>query len=269
MEPNVHITNIELYFREVDWSAENYSKFHSGINPWFKLPSDLVFPHDSNHFSFQFEALSYQVPEKVRYQWKLEGLDKEWSPVSDKTEAVYSSIPPGEYTFLVRGMNNDGVWNMEPASFNFIIKPAWWGSWYFFVLIILVTISSVTLAFRYRVKRIEMKKVELEKIISEKTREANEQNKQLASQKEEITAQAERLQASYNNLENLSEIGKIITSQLSIEKIIETVYESINNLMDATVFGIGIINKEKHTIDFPGVKEKGKTLGYSEFRPQR
>jgi len=270
LEPNiteskVHITNIELYFRKVNWSDESYAKYHAGVTAWSNLPKDLVFPHDSNHLSFQFEALSYQVPEKVRYQWKLEGLDKDWSPVSEKTEAVYSNIPPGEYSFLVRGMNNDGIWNTIPASFAFQIKPPWWGSWYFLVLLILVMISSITLAFRIRIKRIEAKKAELERIIEEKTREAKDQNRQLASQKEEITAQAERLQSSYNNLENLSEIGKIITSQLSIEKIIDTVYESINNLMDATVFGIGIINKEKNTIDFPGVKEKGKTLGFLSF----
>ena len=88
----------------------------------------------------------------------------------------------------------------------------------------------------------------------------------LETQKEEITAQAGSLQTAYNNLEHLSDIGKIITSQLTVEKIIDTVYESINQLMDANVFGIGILNKEKNTIDFPGVKEKGETLDFFIFR---
>ncbi|MFC2113654.1 ATP-binding protein, partial [Bacteroidota bacterium] len=264
-EPQVHITDVNLFFREVDWAQENYSSFHSGISPWFGLPSDLVFPNDSNHFTFKFEAHSYQVPEKVRYQWKLEGLDKEWSPVSDKTEAVYANIPPGEYSFIVRGMNNDGIWNSYPETFSFAIRPPWWGSWYFILILALIVFSSVTLAFRIRIRMIEAKRKELESIVEEKTKEVRAQNKLLEHQKEEITAQADRLQSSYNNLENLSEIGKIITSQLSVEKIIDTVYESINKLMDATVFGIGVVNKEQGTIDFTGVKEKGVTLDFLSF----
>jgi signal transduction histidine kinase len=112
---------------------------------------------------------------------------------------------------------------------------------------------------------IQAKQEELERIVAEKTREVTSQNRQLANQKEEITAQAERLQSAYNNLENLSEIGKAITTQLTVENIIDTVYESINKLMDASVFGIGIMNPENNSIDFPGVKEKGETLGYLSF----
>ncbi len=265
LEPPVNITNIRLFFRDVEWNREPYSKFHEGVSDWFHLPSNLVFPYDSNHLTFEFEALSYEVPEKVRYQWKLEGLDKDWSPLSEKTEAVYPNIPPGEYTFLVRGMNNNGVWNQVPASYSFSITPPWWGTWYFLVTVSLLLLLSIALVFRIRIRMIEAKRQELQKTVEEKTREVRNQNKMLEQQKEEITVQAERLQTAYTNLENLSEIGKTITSQLSVEKIVDTVYESINKLMDATVFGIGILNKDTNTIDFPGVKEKGETLGFLSF----
>jgi len=119
--------------------------------------------------------------------------------------------------------------------------------------------------FRFRVKMIEAKKIELERTVEKKTSEVREQNRQLEQQKEKITAQAEKLKDSYSNLENLSEIGKTITSKLSVEKIIDTVYESINKLMDATVFGIGIVNEKNNTIDFPGVKEKGEILDFLSF----
>jgi signal transduction histidine kinase/ligand-binding sensor domain-containing protein len=264
-EPQTHITGVKLFFREIDWDREDYAGFRTDVSPWFNLPADLVFPHDSNHLSFLFESLSYQVPEKVRYQWKLEGLDKEWSPVSSTTEAVYANIPPGAYTFLVKAMNNDGIWNETPATFSFRIKSPWWGTWYFFLICSVLIISGITLIVRFRIKGIEAKKQELEKTVRAKTAEVRKQNRILEQQKKEIMAQAERLQASYTNLENLSEIGKTITSQLSVEKIIDTVYESINNLMDATVFGIGILNRKTNTVDFPGVKEKGETLDFLSF----
>ena len=265
VEPQIHITDVGLFLREVDWRQDAYSRFSDEVDSWYNVPRGLVFPHDSNNLSFKFEALSYEVPEKVRYQWKLEGLDKEWSPVSNKTEAVYANIPPGEYTFLVRGMNNDAVWSESPASFSFTIKPPWWGTWYFISLFVLLAFAAVGFVFRIRIRMIKAKKEELEKVVEDKTREVRNQNRLLEQQKEEITAQAERLQSSYNNLENLSEIGKTITSQLSVEKIIDTVYESINRLMDATVFGIGIVNRDKNTIYFPGVKEKGETLDSLNF----
>ncbi|MCG8603988.1 GAF domain-containing protein, partial [bacterium] len=62
------------------------------------------------------------------------------------------------------------------------------------------------------------------------------------------------------NVELLSEIGRDITASLSIEEIGETVYENVNNLMDAAIFGIGIYNEQQQRIDMPATKENGKTL---------
>ena len=264
-EPQTNITSVKLYFRDIDWRMDDYTDFHTHVIPWLNLPAELIFPHDSNHLSFAFEALSYQVHEKVMYQWKLEGLDKEWSPVSNKTEAVYANIPPGEYIFMVKAMNNDGIWNQSPTTFSFRIKPPWWGTWYFFIIMAILVLTTITWIFRFRIKRIEAKKHELEKMVQEKTAEIRKKNQALEQQKKEIMAQTERLQTSYSNLEKLSEIGKTITSQLSVEKIIDTVYESINKLMDASVFGIGILNKKTNTIEFPGVKEKGEILDCLRF----
>jgi signal transduction histidine kinase len=61
----------------------------------------------------------------------------------------------------------------------------------------------------------------------------------------------------------LSEIGQNITSSFSIEAIIETTYDKVNGLMDASCFAIGIYNETEQKIDFPGVKEKGITLPFS------
>jgi signal transduction histidine kinase/ligand-binding sensor domain-containing protein len=270
--PITHITGIKLYFEDVNWQDESYTRYCSGVSPWFPLPQDLRLSHDLNHLSFEFEAISFLVPEKVQYQWKLEGLDKDWSPVTANNEAVYPNIPPGSYTFRIRAMNNNGLWNSEPAEFSFSIRPPWWNRWWFYSLISLVLAGIIFMSIRLRIRAIETRQHELEQIVAEKTTEVTQQrdeivkqNYLLEQQKEEILTQAERLQAAYNNLEKLSEIGRIITSQLSVENIIETVYDSINNLMDATVFGIGIINDKKQTIDFHGIKEKGTTLDFLSF----
>ncbi|KPK87722.1 MAG: hypothetical protein AMS27_01550 [Bacteroides sp. SM23_62_1] len=265
VQPIIHITNIKLFYQQIQWRNDDYSKFHSGVQEWFPLPENLVLPHDSNHFTFDFEALSYQAPEKVRYQWKLDGLDKEWSPVSNRTEAVYPKIPPGEYTFMVRAMNNDGIWNVQPAEFTFRIKRAWWNSIWFISMLVIIFLGITYSIFRIRIRMVEQKKHELEELVRDKTSEVVKKNKQLEQQKEEIMVQAENLQEAYQNLERLSEIGRIITSQLTVENIVSSVYQAINNLMDATVFGIGIVNEKNHSLDFPGVIEKTETLDFLSF----
>ncbi len=77
----------------------------------------------------------------------------------------------------------------------------------------------------------------------------------------EVTKQKEEIETTYNNVKLLSEIGQQITSCLSIEKIIETTYENINQLMDASSFWIGIYNEKEQRLNYPIGKEKGKNVG--------
>ena len=85
-------------------------------------------------------------------------------------------------------------------------------------------------------------------------------NKLLHKQKQEIDQKAKDLERSYNNVELLGEIGRKITSSLSVETIISTVYDNVNSLMDASVFGIGIYHEDTKQIDFPATYENGMAL---------
>jgi signal transduction histidine kinase len=76
----------------------------------------------------------------------------------------------------------------------------------------------------------------------------------------ELSVQKDELQQSYSNVESLSEIGRKITSSLSVETIISTVYDNVNSLMDASVFGIGIYHDDTKQIDFPATYENGVAL---------
>jgi len=270
--PTIQLTDIKLFFKKVNWRDEKYSQCLCGVNPWFPLPQDLRLTHDMHHLSFNFEALSYKAPEKVKYQWKLEGLDQEWSPISSKNEAVYSRIPPGEYTFMIKASNSDGIWTPNAYEYNFTILPPWWKTWWAKSIGLSLIILSIYLFERIRIQNIQQKKKELEKLVGEKTKEISlqnseieTQNKALQNQKDEILQQAQRLQKSYMNLIHLNDIGKAVTASLSIEKIIDTVYESVNELMDASIFGIGILHAENNCLIFPRIKEAGKDLDSVKF----
>ncbi len=251
--PVTNITDLKLFFKHVDWNQESYQKYLSGVQSWNKLPQDLSLPYDMNHVTFNFEALSFQVPEKVKYQWRLVGLDKEWTPETSKTEAVYPNLSPGVYTFQVKASNNDGVWNETPSSFSFVVQPPWWGTWWFRILLVMAVVGLVTGIYKWRTHSIKKKQIELEKMVKQKTKE-------VVKQKDEILVKSRKLKESYDNLELLSEVGKSIASNLSVSKIIDTVYENVNDLMKAEVFWIGIYRKDKDAIEFQGGIEAGKKL---------
>ena len=104
-------------------------------------------------------------------------------------------------------------------------------------------------------------------ILFRNNRHKQKANLLLQSQKEEIDTKAkelaeqkESLEQSYSNVELLGDVGRKITASLSAEKIISTVYDNVNQLMDAAIFGIGIYNDEFKRIDFPATYEKGTAL---------
>lgn len=93
----------------------------------------------------------------------------------------------------------------------------------------------------------------LEEVVTERTAE-------LQQQKKEVEANRDKIEQSYKNVQLLSDIGLTLSSSLSTESVIETVYENVNNLMDAATFGIGIFSDRNQHIEFRGAIEKGKKL---------
>lgn len=108
--PNMEITGIEVAGERLVSSRSN----------------QLELPYNENFITFHFAALDFSDPDKNRYSYKLEGIDQDWSPVSAENFAVYTNLAPGQYRFLVKGSNNDAVWNPRPASFSFRINPPWY-----------------------------------------------------------------------------------------------------------------------------------------------
>ncbi|MFH1320124.1 MAG: two-component regulator propeller domain-containing protein, partial [Bacteroidota bacterium] len=100
LPPVTHISNLRLFFKDIDWANDTIAQSDS-IAKWHHLPVNLRLPYYQNHLTFDFLGISMTIPEKVRYQFKLEGLDKDWSPATKERFATYSNLLPGKYTFMV------------------------------------------------------------------------------------------------------------------------------------------------------------------------
>ena len=172
--PRTNITGIDLFYEKVAWDTRT-----DEIEPWSKLPENLVLPYSDNHLTFNYTGISLSNPEMVSYKYKLEGLETEWSPARKQTEAIYSGLKPGEYTFNVIAVNENGVWNKEPSRYHFVIMPPFWQTWWFYLLCSLVALVSIIGFVKVRERNLLHEKAILEQKVKERTSELAEKNKEI------------------------------------------------------------------------------------------
>ncbi len=96
--------------------------------------TDLRLPAHTANIQIDYSALSLSVPERVRFRYKLEGIDKGWQDVGTRRQAYYNNLGPGSFQFRVIACNNDGVWNETGATLNFFILPAYYQTTWFRLL---------------------------------------------------------------------------------------------------------------------------------------
>lgn len=117
----------------------------------------LQVPPSSQQIEIHFTALSYSAPEKVRFKWRLEGLEKEWSEPKADRHATYSYLAPGKYVFRVTACNNDGVWNETSAVLGVTVLPEFWETWWFKFLLLTAILAlfggSIFFIQRSRMRR--------------------------------------------------------------------------------------------------------------------
>ncbi len=100
---------------------------------------EIRLTHLQNSFSFEFSAHHYAIPEKNQYAYKLEGYDQDWKYTSsDRRFANYTNMKGGDYVFMVKSSNDDGVWEVESKSISIEILPPWWKTkiWIVFYFVI-------------------------------------------------------------------------------------------------------------------------------------
>ncbi len=94
----------------------------------------LEVPPGPGRLEFQYVALTYRAPEKVRYRYRLEGFESDWVEAGPRRAAYYTNIPPGDYRFQVSATNDEGLWNTTVASVPFRIQPHFYQTYWFYAL---------------------------------------------------------------------------------------------------------------------------------------
>ena len=118
------------------------------------LSNNASLPFALNSISFSFVGISYQSISKITYQYRLLGLDEVWQ-TTQNTEVSFPFLPPHEYEFQLRTINDNGKVTSIPVSQNFSIRPPFWKTAWFIVFAILSLLTAAFFIYRYRVKSIE------------------------------------------------------------------------------------------------------------------
>ncbi|MCD6012838.1 MAG: histidine kinase [Flavipsychrobacter sp.] len=249
VKPNVHpaqpaIAEIFINDSLFAWDTANYVQV-------------LELPYKKNTVSFSLRALEFTRPDQNHFAYMLVGLDKDWVYTAND-RVRYSNLRPGEYTFMLKASNNEGVWNEEPLTMKIIIHPPFWETWWFRLLSVIVAVAVAVLSIRLYVRqKVRARTRELEKqqlLYKERLRISKDVHDDLGSGLSKISLMAELAKKKVAGDANLKE---------DIQHISSTSKELVDNMRDL----IWVLNPENTTLEQLVARLREYCADYLEHMP--
>ena len=140
------------------------------------LPTHSIrLPPQTHEIQIDYTGLSFRIPERVRFRYRLSRHDKSWVEAGTRRQAFYNDLRPGHYLFEVVCRNNDGVWNNEAGKVSIDIQPTWYQTTLFRNFAILLGTLLVIIAYYLRLSRYATKlRIRFDERLEERTRLARD-----------------------------------------------------------------------------------------------
>jgi ligand-binding sensor domain-containing protein/two-component sensor histidine kinase len=145
-----------IWIHEIRIAGVSHSAFELGETE----VSELVLEPNQNHLQIDFFGLAFAAGEGLRYQYKLEGADQDWSAPTDQRAVNFANLSPGQYRFVVQAVSADGTVSLTPATVAFTILPPIWQRWWVLTLAVIIGGLAIHRIYRYRVSHL----LELERV---------------------------------------------------------------------------------------------------------
>lgn len=149
--PNIVFSGLKLFNKPVGINEPDRL-----LKEDISFAQEITFSASQNIFTIEFLALNYIQPQRNRYAYKLEGFEKDWNYVSIPT-ATYTNLPAGNYKFLVKASNNDGLWSNTPASIAIKILPPLWRTWWAYTLYFIAISAALYYVLRFTKRQQQLK----------------------------------------------------------------------------------------------------------------
>lgn len=150
--PLLTFTKLKLFNKEVPIDSTGKGVLHKSL----AKTAELELGYTQNIFSVEFASLSFIHPNKNKYVYKLSGFEDQWNFVNDPI-ATYMNLSSGQYTLLVKGSNNDGVWSAEPIQLRITVLPPFWKTWWAYSIYGLMLLSLAFALSRFYKMRWKLK----------------------------------------------------------------------------------------------------------------
>ncbi len=184
-QPEVVLTGLRIYGEPIGVGTKRHG--HDILDLSFSLSDEISLSYKDNMFSLEFSALDYFHPNKIRYSYRLEGVDREWINLSsDQRLASYSNLKGGKYLFRVKSTNSEGLWSNFERNLWITIRPPFWQTTWFLIGLLISIISGTIFYIRHHTKRLLLEKIKLSRMVSERTSQIESQNMQMREQALEL-----------------------------------------------------------------------------------
>jgi signal transduction histidine kinase/ligand-binding sensor domain-containing protein/CheY-like chemotaxis protein len=158
-----------------------FKKFNRpvSLSPPIEEIAEIRLPQSDNFISFEFAALNFRNSNLNQFAYMLQGFDKDWIYSGTRRYANYTNLSGGDYTFRVKGSNDDDVWNEAGTSLRIMVLPPFWQTTWFLLLVCVSLLIIITIFIRSRFRRVHIQKDTLEKLVTERTRELKARSDEL------------------------------------------------------------------------------------------
>jgi len=191
---------------------QNYEDMNLNTTPAYTRTIQM--PYENNRITLEFTSLDFLHSERSRFAYKLEGHDEDWIPAGEYHTANFSQLAPGNYSFLVKASNIDGVWTHSPNRLTLRIPTPMTMTLWFRLLILGVIILILAMAYQWRINIIKARKLQLEKLVDQRT--------------QELKVEKERV-------ETLHEFVKTVNSELDFMALLKAILEKTGRSMGVEV----------------------------------
>jgi len=173
VKPNLIFTSFKLFNQEIKY---NPKKTNGLLSADINETDTVILNYSDNSFTLEFAAISFTIPEKIKYAVQLQGFNPEWDYKNHKQRyASYTNLAPGTYFLNVRTTNLDGQWIDEPRTLCIIVKPPFWLSWWAIIVYVIIMFLAIYYFRKIALFRISMKnQLHLEHVERERLEELNQ-----------------------------------------------------------------------------------------------
>ncbi|MGL5889826.1 MAG: two-component regulator propeller domain-containing protein [Bacteroidia bacterium] len=142
--------------------------------------TELELPFGVRSLRFTFSGILFRNPSAVRYRYMLDGYDQEWreSEYSDPS-ALYSRLPDGNYTFLLKTTDSEGNWSDVAVKLQITVALPYWKKWWFILSLVILVTLLLLLLLRIRTQRLLRINAKLEEEVAIRTNELESRNEEL------------------------------------------------------------------------------------------